>query len=101
MKNTIYIIYGFIILTIIAAIYYIYKLLDPFRKVSTAYTSVEKVILKVADKAENAITEIMKPIDPHLTEEEKKEYKETFIKESVKNILNPSEWLNNISYWWS
>lgn len=51
------------------------------------------------DEVQSIIASPFRPddIEPH----EEKEYNETFATEAVKNLLDPREWYNNISYWWS
>ncbi len=84
-------------------LYFIYQkfLKSPLGKVAKFGNDFIKTGEEIYLKAGNAISAIIEPLDENLTEEEKSEYITTFAKESVKNILDPREWYENLSYWWS
>jgi len=74
---------------------------SPFGKIANIGNSLLGEAENVYNKAGNAMSAILEPLDKNLTEDEKSKYIKTFAKESVKNLLDPREWVENLSYWWS
>lgn len=83
----------------VVAIYLIYrKVIAPIASPINNFFSESK---KIINKGTDAIDIIFEPLDESMTEEEKEEYKEVYKNEAIKNILDPREWMTNLSYWWS
>lgn len=101
-KTLKYFFYFFWTSFLLLIIYFAYKIYNStIGKAARAANSAMSTAQKIYDRGNEMMTEILKPIDENLTEEERKEYVETFANESVKNLLDPREWLTNLSFWWS